>query len=116
MSDSTDRGMMPLDIAGEGVTRLVKANARTILTTKMLGAQRQKNSRNALSEMTFSHWELTSMLAVAIDRLAVHEALTPTLNLEQGINAFKTELGKLDPTGPLTASDIRRLTRAVLDR
>lgn len=73
----TERKMIDLSEAGEAVSRMVKANAEAILTTKVVAARRQQTSRNALSESTFSTWELVSMLAVAIDRLAVWEALAP---------------------------------------
>jgi hypothetical protein len=118
-TDPPQRAMITLDLAGEVVSAMVKKNAETILVTKTLGGQRQRDTRNVLMESTFSHFELVSFLAVAIDRLAVHEALTPTPSVEAGVAAFWDEVRKLGTAtqlGGLSREKIERIVRAVLDR
>jgi hypothetical protein len=119
--DATDtaknRAIIPVDMAGESVTEMVKANARVILGTKIVGAQRIRDSRNALSESMFSHYELVSMLAVALDRLAVFEALTPTPEIEKVTTILEGEFKKYCPATLMpTRTQIRGIARAVLDK
>lgn len=112
-----NRAIIPVDAAGETVTGLVKANAKVILATTRIGKDRIRDSRNALSESAFTHFELVSMLAVAIDRLAVHEALTPTPDIERAANKLELEFRKRCPATTLPdRSEIKRIARAVLDR
>jgi hypothetical protein len=116
---TTPRAMITLAQAGEAVTELVRSNAKIILGTKILGTQRQRDSRNVLMESVFNHFELVSMLAVAIDRLAVHEALTPTPGVEQGVRALTTELNRQlrdNNSNAATHLDPRKLVEAVLNR
>jgi hypothetical protein len=111
------RAIIPVDIAGEAVTRMVKANTQVILGTKVVGAQRIRDSRNALSESAFTHFELVSMLAVALDRLAVFEALTPTRSIERVQYILSSEFRKCCPATTMPSEDeLRKIARAVLDR
>lgn len=116
---TTPRGMISLAQAGEAVTALVGSNTKVILATKTLGGQRQRDSRNVLMESVFNHFELVSMLAVAIDRLAVHEALTPTPSVERGMIAFWDEAERqhaANSEAKVEAINARKIVEAVLNR
>jgi hypothetical protein len=116
---TTPRAMITLAQAGEAVSNLVKSNTKIILGSRTLGAQRQRDSRNVLMESVFNHFELVSMLAVAIDRLAVHEALTPAPSVEQGIRAFWDEAERqceANKDSKVEAINARKIVEAVLNR
>jgi hypothetical protein len=81
--DETKLPIIDLDAAGDVVSKLVSANKNIVLGSTQLGRYRQRDSRNALSESMFTHYQLVSMLAVAIDRLAVWESMTPTVAKER---------------------------------
>lgn len=116
MTTDEARPMITLALAGEVVSDMVRKNAETILATKTLGRQRQTDSRNVLSESMFSRWELVSMLAVAMDRLAVFEALTPTPSVEQGVAAVMALPNLFRSITELSEKDVRTLVEAVLTR
>jgi hypothetical protein len=112
--------MISLAQAGEAVTTMVSANTKVILGTKTLGRQRQRDSRNVLMESVFNHFELVSMLAVAIDRLAVYQALTPSLDIERVADILRNEFEKRAAPHPyetpLNDEEFHKIAQAVLDR
>lgn len=113
--NNDQRAAIPLDMAGEIVTGLVAKNVERVLGTRTLGKQRQQDSRNILNETMFSRFEVVSMLAVALDRLAVYQALTPTLSVDRGVFAANAELRRqgIDPQMIL---NVKKLVEAVLAR
>lgn len=110
-----NRAIIPPDVAGDTVTSLVKANIKVVLGTKRLGMDRIRDSRNALSESAFTHFELVSMLAVALDRLAVFEALTPTPSIERVTDILRREIRGCTGITP-HHDQLDKIARAVLDR